>query len=216
MSSFNYFIEIPRGEAILGLDTERVKRLENEVKEVFEVLSPLYVSIRRFLLQVHPVTCAEYFVFLQCNPLIEFPPCIPRNQKLPESLAGRPVTGVTWQEARAYAKWIHARLPTEYEWEYAARTTDARPYPWGFTLDGRIRRLKRLPRVLRYPNLASPFGVQDMLGLVDEWTATRVRGWAVARGCPYNMQIFHAARRFLLKPNDRWLITGFRCAKSIK
>lgn len=213
----NYFIEIPKGEAMIGLETRSARMISDISNEVFEALPATSVVVHRFLMQVHPVTCAEYYDFLKQHPLIEVPAGLLRAGKLPEFLADRPITGVTWDEARAYAKWIDARLPTEIEWEYAARSTDGRPYPWGFEADRRIRQLSRLPRVMRYPDLSSPFGVQDMLGVVDEWTATRVRGgWVVAKGCPYAMKIFHASRRFLLKPKDRWLITGFRCVKTIR
>lgn len=216
MTKYNYFIEVPSGEATLGLDKASISMLCEGSNEVFEALPPITVFVKRFLIQVHPVTWKEYYEFSKHYPDAWLPPCILRNGRLADHVADKPVTMMTWREAKAYAHWIGARLPTEIEWEYAARGADQRPYPWGFTEDSRIRQRNRLPRVRRYPDLASPFGVEDMLGLVSEWTSTRLGRWRVAKGCPYCMQIFHTARRFLLYPTDRWVCTGFRCAKSIR
>lgn len=216
MTKCNYFIEIPSGEAILGLDDSAVRLLSEGSGEVFEALPPTTVSVKRFLLQVHPVTWAEYYDFSKACPDIWLPSRILKDGCLRDQYADEPATMVTWHEAAAYARWLGARLPTEVEWEYAARGTDGRPYPWGFTEDSWVRPLGRLPRVMRHPELASVFGVQDMIGLVSEWTATRSGRRRVAKGCPHCMRIFHAARRFLLNPRDRWVCTGFRCAKSIR
>lgn len=214
MTKLNYFIEIPSGEATLGLDSLVAEELGKRRGEVFEALPPTTVFVKRFLLQVHPVTWSEYYEFAKHHPNIWQPFDIQKG--LPDHLADKPATMITWHEALAYARWIGARLPTEIEWEYAARGVDQRPYPWGFDEDERIRRLTHLPRVGRYCNLTSPFGIQDMLGIVSEWTSTRCGRWRVAKGCPYCMQVFHAARRFLLRPRARWSCTGFRCAKSIR
>lgn len=216
MTKRNYFIEIPSGEALLGLDDETVHSLSEGSGEVFEALPLTTVSVRRFLLQVHPVTWAEYYDFSKACPDIWLPSRILKDGRLRDQYADKPATMVTWHEAAAYAHWLGARLPTEVEWEYAARGTDGRPYPWGFTEDNRVRPLRRLPRVMRHPELASVFGVQDMIGLISEWTATRSGRRRVAKGCPYCMRVFHASRRFLLNSRDRWFCTGFRCAKSIR
>lgn len=213
-TKLNYFIEIPGGEATLGLDHLVAEELGKRWREIVEALPPTTVVVKRFLLQVHPVTWKEYYEFAKVHSNIWVP--FDMQQGLPDHLADKPVTGITWHEARAYARWMGARLPTEIEWEYAARGTDQRPYPWGVDEDKRLRQRKRLPRVGRHCNLTSVFGIQDMLGVVSEWTSTRCGRWRVAKGCPYCMRVFHAARRFLLRPHDRWECTGFRCAKSIR
>jgi formylglycine-generating enzyme required for sulfatase activity len=93
-----------------------------------------------------------------------------------------PINCVDWNEARAYCEWTGGRLPTEVEWEFAARGLDGRKYPWGNEAPasqlcwggegndlGRGNRQGTCP-VGRYPSGASPFGVLDMAGNVREWT----------------------------------------------
>ncbi len=101
----------------------------------------------------------------------------------------QPVVGVTWYEAIAFCRWRTAtgsaggnmacRLPTEAEWEYAARGPDSgRSYPWGDRFEiGRANtaelRLGKTTSVDYYPDGVSPFGVWDMSGNVFEWTLSR-------------------------------------------
>jgi formylglycine-generating enzyme required for sulfatase activity len=86
--------------------------------------------------------------------------------------ATHPCVKVTWYEAEAYARWRGGRLPTEAEWEYAARGLQALSYPWGNTFDAsqtNVVNSKGLTPVGSYPNGVSWVGAHDMAGNAMEW-----------------------------------------------
>jgi formylglycine-generating enzyme required for sulfatase activity len=90
--------------------------------------------------------------------------------------ADHPVTNVDWEQANAYARWVGGRLPTEAEWEKAARGVEGKIYPWGdqpptAQLLNFNSQVKDTKPVGSYPDGASPYGAWDMAGNVWEWTA---------------------------------------------
>jgi formylglycine-generating enzyme required for sulfatase activity len=158
------------------------------------------MQIKTFYMDKYPVTNAEFKKFLDAS---HYHPKDDLNflkdwqgGTYPEGWANKPVTWVSLEDAREYARWAGKRLPHEWEWQYAAQGNDGRQFPWGncdwlqpqipdgppscASLAGGPDKFAPLPdkgRVMLaasdvsgHPNGASPFGVMDMVGNVWQWT----------------------------------------------
>lgn len=152
------------------------------------------------------------------------------NQK---SQSNAPVTGLTCYEAEAYCQWLGEqkhkaiRLPTEEEWEKAARGVDGRVWPWGNAFDTQLANTYEMKSngvlpVEKIPGDLSPYGLRDMAGNVQEWTASKYRpapdeefpdpDLRVARGGSWN-DTAHGARcafRHVYPPGYYFPFVGFR------
>ncbi len=204
-----------------------------------------------FFIDRYEVTNKQFYIFSQATD--HPPPPTWQGMRYPEGQDDFPVHGVSYFDAASYAEWAGKRLPTEAEWEKAARGENPITYPWGNVFDGNRANLSLSPRsktgrglmpVGSFPEGASPYGVEDMIGNVWEWVNDYYRSYpkstyeskyfdgkhVVVRGMSY-LGVGHfpkkeyvkvvalkarAAYREKLNPAARRLDVGFRCAKSRK
>jgi len=145
--------------------------------------TPFEVDLPAYYVAVHPVTNAQYARFVAET---GHPP--PNNLFWQESgKMNHPVTDVSWDDATAYCGWAGLRLPTELEWEKAARGLDGRAYPWGKNWNPiRCRNHKNkggeaTAGVWRYGQGGAPFGGLQLSGNVWEWCADWHDGNAYTR-----------------------------------
>jgi len=191
------------------------------------------VTISPFFFDMYEVTNADYASFV--NKTKRPPPTTWISGAYPSGADKKPVTGVTWNDADAYARWAGKRLPTEAEWEFAAKGTKGFRYPWGDEWEkGSISegQTGELSNVGAHPSNKSPFGALDMVGNVWEWTGSDLRAYPggnlptnslgselkVLRGCMYKCsrnQMTTTYRRGWPATGSEYQNTGFRCAKSV-
>lgn len=175
----NPLTQMPGGEITFGAG------LDPQYLDYGERISET-VSVQTFLIQKHEVTNAEYNLCVRAN--ICEQPSIATDFVNP-NLAHYPVANVTALQANVYCSWLDLRLPTEIEWERAARgLIPGRNWPWGdddpspvtahLTFPGLMQ--KTSAPVESYPAGATPEGVVDLIGNVAEWTSTTI----VEETCP--------------------------------
>lgn len=196
---------------------------------------PHQASVAPFYMDKTEVTRASYRRFMETTHRASPYDWLDREQA--GAAEDWPVTGVTWEDAHAYCAWTGSRLPTEEEWEFAARGTDGRLYPWGgdrFDAEkaNAARKGGKLRSAHDFPEGASPYGILNLSGNVWEWTesdfkpypGSRFRPEACTRckalrGGSYANQPEYAVATYrypyeaeLAGPANAYY--GFRCARS--
>jgi formylglycine-generating enzyme required for sulfatase activity len=193
-------VEVPAGKFLMGDEKQSV-------------------HVDAFQIDKYPVTNAQYKRFLDANPG-HSPPRHWAGGTYPAEKATHPVVYVNWHDAVTYAEWAGKRLPTEQEWEKAARGTDGRVYPWGdqeptAELCNFGKNVGDTTPVGRYsPQGDSPYGCVDMAGNVWEWTASDYGGGGkVLRGGAWGSSSVYArsSDRFDVDPGGLLVYIGLRC-----
>ena len=134
--------------------------------------------------------------------------------------SNRPMENVNWHEANAYCLKVGKRLPTEWEWEHAARAGSDSTYYWGDVMDDAYAWYKNNSNKQTHPvgtKKPNAFGLYDMSGNVWEWTASdHEHGGKVQRGGSWRNHAIsqRSGHRILSNPVYRYHYVGFRCASS--
>ena len=168
------WITIPAGEFLMGSDKQKDPLAQDNEMPQHSLYLPEYQIAR------YPVTNAQYQVFVAATNRRALHHW--ENGRMPADMENHPVVLVSWHDARAFCDWASdvtnqtICLPSEAEWEKAARGTDGRIWPWGnepptqecCNFDSNVG---DTTPVNSYPKGASPYGLLDMAGNVWEWTA---------------------------------------------
>ncbi|MBX3329909.1 MAG: SUMF1/EgtB/PvdO family nonheme iron enzyme [Nitrospira sp.] len=226
---------VPAGEFTMGSREDDRSTWENEWPAHQVYLDAFYID-------QYEVTTSRYAEFLR--EVKRAAPWLWSEQVLKQH-GRKPVVYVDWDDATAYCAWAGKRLPTEAEWEKAARGTDQRPYPWGNAAANELRAnvyrccdfkdYGALTDVGSFEQGKSPYGAYDMAGNVSEW----VKDWyddayyrksparnpigmtgglyRVSRGGSWSDEPVHvrSAYRKNNRPDSRVPSLGFRCAQDV-
>lgn len=229
---------IPAGEFTMGLteaQLEDVEKLGGSKARNGNALPARKVNLPAYQIDKYEVTNEDYKKFVDATG--HTPPEHWEGGAIPAGKGKHPVVFVTMEDAKAYAKWAGKRLPTEAEWEKAARGTDGRLFPWGNKFERKHANTDETgiggtAPVGKFEKGKSPYGVYDMAGSVWEWTSDNYLPYPgsthkdeffgndrfVVRGGSWfdvKSDAISASRsKFTPQSADETL--GFRCAKDAK
>ncbi|MBE7413703.1 MAG: SUMF1/EgtB/PvdO family nonheme iron enzyme [Deltaproteobacteria bacterium] len=232
-------VRVPKGKFTMGSN-----EVDKEAKAVqYGDRRPWYANerpertekLKEFHIDATEVTNRQFMEFLAATGRPAPPHWMGGSYQA--GLDDHPVVMVTWNEADEFCRWKGKRLPTEAEWEKAARGTDGRRFPWGDDFDlKKVNTLGAYNGTLPVGSLkdgASPYGAMDMAGNAQEWTADWykpypgndfkdkdygerfkvVRGGGWGGMGHYSLQVYvRAAFRNAAPPQGRFDDLGFRCA----
>jgi len=257
---FSGMVQIPAGRFQMGMSFDQVSKILKKCTRVdkncarwwFKDEMPRHnVYVNKYWIDIYEVSNQKYLEFVKAtghrpalDDTCETEACWQGNlwkgSGFPDKIRNQPVTQVNWHDAAAYCKWRGKRLPTEAEWEKAARGLSGNMYPWGnaappgkATYRRKWRGESTLTDVGSYPNGVSVYGVHDMAGNVWEWVAdwydrnyykkkinSNPKGpkngkFKVVRGGSWvnYADTLHSAFRRWSRPEVRFNDTGLRCAK---
>ena len=234
---------VPAGEFLMGtdeIDDEKTHLKIGAVKPLFLDQHPIRkISLDSYYIDKYEVTNEEYKKFLDLSGYDELPGHW-ENSTYADGTDRYPVTHVTWREALTYALWARKTLPTEAQWEKAARGFEGSLYPWGNGYEkGKgnigIEGWRKTAPVGGFPEDVSAFQVYDMAGNVMEWTLdwylpypgnTRgdprfgkrmkvLRGNGFQKAGHYFLEAYrYSFARTEADPDSFYENVGFRCASS--
>ena len=240
-----HVLRISAGQFLMGSSNEQIEQaIQDGAKEawVTDEQPQHTLELGEYAIGLYPVTNREYQVFLQESG--RKPPADWNGDQYPEHKASHPVVNVSWYDAWAYCKWLSRetgkayRLPSEAEWEKAARGVDSRMYPWGEvfnqinanTFEAGIG--DTTPAGQFSPQGDSPYDCADMAGNVWEWTHSIYGGYPyqatdgredlnheahrVLRGGAFDLNrwVARCAYRYWYRPDLGGVNFGFRVVVS--
>ena len=230
---------IPTGEFVFGSPFgegrfDKDNNYENESPQRTLYLGDFYIDM-------YEVTNREFLEFCRQTARPE-PPSPTRDPNYTREKLDHPVIGVDWKAAQAFCSWAGKRLPTEMEWEKAARGSQGNIYPWGnefkpglANLGAGLDESEFAAASGTFPDDRSPFGVMDMAGNVSEWVQDdyqlypdnpsplpgKEKGRKVARGGFFRVaknldSLAKASYRYPFKPETAFAGLGFRCSADVE
>lgn len=231
-------VGIPGGTFMMGRDAGIDPNFDRDIRS--NETPGNEVTVASFSLGKYEVTNAQYAAFVKETG--HTPPLGWKGAEFPKGADDLPVTSVTWQDAVDFCKWLSKkegrtyRLPTEEEWEFAARGPDSNLFPWGPTFEPNRANSKELGETLlsvksdSMKRDSSPFGIIGMAGNVSEWTSSdykpyrgnttdkdkpKAAGNKVMRGGNYKSDNWAtpATIRVDLSPSHSSVVLGFRVAR---